>query len=66
MRKGSRVLYPFIYLLGWLRFKATFGKYFKNREEATKYRLIMDQYLSRPVLCGSHLVVIARKPETKQ
>lgn len=63
MRKGSLVLYPLLYLLGRLRFNATFGKYFKNKDGASKYRKIMEMYLSRPVLCGSHLVVVARKPE---
>jgi ubiquinone/menaquinone biosynthesis C-methylase UbiE len=61
MRKGSLVLYPFVYLLGRLRYTATFWKHFGNKEEASKYRDIFEMYLSRPVLCGSHLVVVARR-----
>lgn len=63
-RKGSLLLYPFIYLLGRFRFSSTFRKHYQDKKDAPKYRKIMKMYLSSTVLCGSHLVVIARKPDT--
>ncbi|MFZ5981094.1 MAG: methyltransferase domain-containing protein [Candidatus Zixiibacteriota bacterium] len=60
-RKGSRLLYPLVYLLARLRYRATFKKHFHGREDAERYRNIFKMYLSREVLCGSHNVVVAVK-----
>ena len=61
-RKGSRSMYPLIYPFAWLRFRNTFTRYFKDNPERDKYREIIRMYLSKEVLCGSHIVVVARKP----
>jgi SAM-dependent methyltransferase len=62
LRRGSLLLYPFLYPLARLRFWIAFRKYFRGRPEGAKYRDIFNMYLSKAVLCGSHCVVVARKP----
>jgi SAM-dependent methyltransferase len=61
-RKGSRFIYPFIYPFAWLRLHNTLARYFKDKPESDKYREIIGMYLSKEVLCGSHIVVVAQKP----
>ena len=63
LRKGSLLLYPFLYPLARLRFWTAYRKYFRDKPESLKYRDIFKMYLSRAVLCGSHCVLVARKPE---
>lgn len=61
LRKGSLLLYPFVYPLARLRYAFVFNKNYKNQPEAQRYWHIFQQYLSRAVLCGSHNVIVARK-----
>ncbi|MBN1212801.1 MAG: class I SAM-dependent methyltransferase [candidate division Zixibacteria bacterium] len=61
MRKGSMFLYPFIYPLAYLRYRSSFRKHFRGKPNEDEYWEIYKQYLSRVVLCGSHIVVVAEK-----
>ncbi|MDD3730779.1 MAG: class I SAM-dependent methyltransferase [candidate division Zixibacteria bacterium] len=60
-RKGSCFLYPFIYPLAFLRYRSAFKKHFKGKPGEENYREIYRQYLSRTILCGSHIVIVALK-----
>jgi 2-polyprenyl-3-methyl-5-hydroxy-6-metoxy-1,4-benzoquinol methylase len=61
-RKGSRFMYPFVYPIAWLRFRNAFKRFFKDKAASEKYQKIIGMYLSKEVLCGSHIVVVAQKP----
>ena len=61
LRKGSLFLYPFIYPLAYLRYRSSFRKHFRGKPGEDEYREIYKQYLSRAVLCGSHIVIMAEK-----
>jgi SAM-dependent methyltransferase len=63
LRKGSLVLYPFIYPLAYLRYRSSFRKHFRGKPNSADYWAIYKQYLSKEVLCGSHIVIVAEKHE---
>ncbi len=60
-RKGSQFLYPFVYPFAWLRHKRAFKKYYAHLKDSERYHRIMKMFLTKEVLCGSHLVVVGRK-----
>ena len=61
LRRGSCFLYPFIYPVAYFRYRASFKKHFQGKPDEKEYWQIYRQYLSRTVLCGSHIVVVAVK-----
>ena len=61
IRKGSLVLYPFVYPYAFFRYLITYIKQFKGKADAQYYWNIFKKYLSLAVLCGSHHVIVAMK-----
>jgi len=60
MRKGSLALYPFVYPIAFLRYRSVFKKYFKGKADERLYWNIIKSYMSKEVLCGGHIVIVAK------
>jgi len=61
MRKGSSLLYPFVYPYAFLRYLITYKRLYKGKPDEHYYWNIFKRYLSLEVLCGSHNVIVALK-----
>lgn len=61
MRKGSLLLYPWVYPLAYLRYIVTYRRKFKGKPDDQFYWSLMKRYLSREVMCGSLIVMVALK-----
>ncbi len=61
IKKGSMALYPFVYPLAFLQYFIANMKTFKKKADRKRYWEIFKMYLSLEVMCGSHLLVVARK-----
>jgi len=61
LKKGSLLLYPFLFFVGKIHYWRLFRKHFKNHPRSLQYKKIFKQYLSREVLLGSHLIITAKK-----
>lgn len=59
LQKGSLLLYPLLYPFVRFRMARSFRKYFKGKPDEAAYRALFQLHLSRSVLCGSDLVLVA-------
>lgn len=55
---GRWLFYPLFYML----FKASYRRFFNGNENKQKYWEIYEMYLSKEVLCGGEMVIVAVKP----
>ena len=61
LKRGSLFLYPVIYPFAKFRYSKMLQRHFAGKPDEEMYRGIVDMYLSKAVLCGGHIVVVAGK-----
>ena len=52
---------PLIYPFAKFRYTKMFGKHFSGKPDEELYKKIVKMYLSKAVMCGGHIVVVAEK-----
>lgn len=61
LKKGSLVLYPFVRPILSLKNARAFRRHFASTPESGQYGNIQKMYCSKTVLCGSHIIIAAKK-----
>lgn len=60
-RLGSKLLFPLVYPFAFYSYYKTYRKFFKGKQDDELYWSIYKKYLSKKVLCGDHIIIIAVK-----